>query len=316
MARNIAMKTIVGKIVADGSQLWVWGPLPGTPAAPRQSHGNRGGSRAPPQPQGWHQAANPAAAVSAFETTITAALQQVADTPLGAFLMAIIGTSPLAVTIVPTNDTTNAGALADNGPAARTNANGSAGIGSTVHVIINPKIDTQGIGLPAILLHELVHAWRQTRGRWNPTPAHELLGTGLWDSTNADSAMDNWEEWLAVVIESTWRASLPNISRVRATHQRPGFFDAFDTEHTGLAYEDGIHAPWGSDLPTHRTASQEFVDQWVLGFFRLTSEEAELFNLLVVRRGIWFNPSRDFWFESRDPARLQRWSRLVTAGHR
>ena len=211
---------------------------------------------------------------------------------LGGQLLELLCNNPQPIIIAPTRSLVNAEARALKGTDATspsfsvTKTDGTAasgsGKGSMSVIDFNPRGTFRGIAPDVTLLHELVHAWRQARGRWNPVSMSNLVNQDMVKNP-AEEARNfaNWEEFLALVVESTYAAEKGQTS-VR-TAQGDVFF--------GFTVKTAPQTP-NIFNPLPMTSSQNFAERYRKALIRILNEEQDLYKLLL-KSPAWFNPVRD-----------------------
>ncbi|MGH7842309.1 MAG: hypothetical protein ACREQT_12425, partial [Candidatus Binataceae bacterium] len=150
------------------------------------------------------------------------------------------------------------------------------GLGSPTVVHFNPQGTFHGIPADATLLHELLHAYRKSRGRWAQLAMAPFVASG---TTND---FENWEEFFSVVAESIYRAEGGALS-VRMTHQLWFWFA------TAVKPSGPTGTAWGGNP---QTDSQRFAGKFAPAIGRILDQEPEIYRIIRTSTA-WFNPVRD-----------------------
>lgn len=232
------------------------------------------------------------AARERYEASVMRVRDTITNAPFGKELLEMIGNNREPIVIAPAPNRNAAQARPLN--AVKAFAAGASvqfrdgtskpglGTGSMAVVDFNPAGDFEGISADVTLVHELVHAWRQARGRWKAAPMTDFVDAS--DPKKVSSAkadFENWEEFLAVVVEGVYAAQ-SGAGSVRISHNIMAFWRAMQT------------APKRPDIydPVPLTDSQRFAQVYRRALIAIMSEELELYRLMLNAKA-WFNPVRD-----------------------
>ena len=231
---------------------------------------------------------NDARAAAQYDAAVQGIYDTIHGRPIGARFLDLLQRVPHPIVIVPTTarDNAYAGAVdvVASFPARDPVRDGTGrphrnwvgtGSGSMVRVLFNPR--PLGDASPQIiLLHELTHAWRQAHGRIRGLPM-TIAMPGARPAE--DFAFNNWEEWLAILIQNIWSSEGGERS-LRAFHTTRGVFGA-------MVISDYPN-PFGAAAPM---AAEDFARRYAGAFDTFRREEPQLFALLRTSTA-HFNPLR------------------------
>lgn len=227
-----------------------------------------------------------------YEASVMRVRDTIEKAPFGKDLLELIGNNREPIVIAPAPNRNAAQARPLN--ALKAFAAGSnvqfrdgtskpgLGTGSMAVVDFNPAGNFEGMSADVTLVHELVHAWRQARGKWKAAPMSEFVDAS--DPKKVSSAradFENWEEFLAVVVEGIYAAQ-SGAGSVRISHSVMAFWRAMKTE------------PEAPNIynPVPLTDSQRFAQNYRRALIAILGEEQELYKLMLNAKA-WFNPVRD-----------------------
>jgi hypothetical protein len=229
-----------------------------------------------------------------YEQDVISVGQKIDGTPFGRALLGVIGgNNANPITIVPTRDLDQAQSVPIPGDDhefapgfpitnARTGqVTTGLGGGNRCDVRFNPHGTFRGLATPdAALLHELLHAYRQSNGRWSPMPITRFLQNAANDPLEPLRFRD-WEEWFAVVVEGVYRAETGATS-VRTAHSSDLVFD--------FAVQSSRYRNWAGDLVP--TTGEQFAIKYNFAVAAIAAQEPDIFRAMR-NSNAWFNPVRD-----------------------
>lgn len=228
-----------------------------------------------------------------YESSVIRVRDTIVNTPFGKDLIELIGNNREPIVIAPTPNRNIAAArpldadkaFAQGATVVRRSGPPTVGLGTGSIAIVdfNPTGDLQGATVDSTLVHELVHAWRQARGKWKAAPISDFVdASDQKKSASARADFENWEEFLAVVVEGVYAAQA-GAGSVRVSHNIMAFWRALPS--TGPMTPDILN-------PVPLTDSQRFAQTWRRALIAIMGEELELYRLLLGAKA-WFNPVRD-----------------------
>ncbi len=241
---------------------------------------------------------NPPAAAQKYEAEIMGLRQKITAVPFGRRWLDIVGNNPEPVIIVPctlTNDAvTQTFANIPQHPnrlgdaQARGFSPTATGRGTPMRVKFNPAANlgwlAEGVSGEVLLVHELTHAFRGSRGRAAPVAMTNLIDPqSRMREPDLLKRFPDWEEWFAVVVENVF-ASESGKSFVRTNHNL--LLPASATDPAYFKF-------WGISPLGTQTDSQKFARDYRPAVQRILQVEPELFRAMETARG-WFNPVRDY----------------------
>lgn len=227
-----------------------------------------------------------------YESSVIRVRDKIGQAPFGKDFLELVGNNREPIVIAPAPNRNAAQARPLN--AQKAFAQGAdvkfrdgtskpgLGTGSMAVVDFNPAGDHEGISADVTLVHELVHAWRQARGRWKAASMSEFVdASDPKKVSSAKSDFENWEEFLAVVVEGVYAAQA-GAGSVRVSHSIMAFWRAMPS------------LPQKPDIfnPVPLTDSQRFAQTYRRALIAIMSEELDLYRLMLNAKA-WFNPVRD-----------------------
>jgi hypothetical protein len=235
-----------------------------------------------------------------YERSVMEIHQRIIQSAFGRAFLTLIGNNTSPIVIAPSLDRNNADAHALSGRKAfaqgvqvvddhnnpvldrQNQVQFGTAQGSTAIVDFTPTGDFRGISADVTLVHELTHAWRQARGRWNPVSIVGLVNKAVVTAPEKEATrFENWEEFLGVVVEDVYAAE-QGVTTVRTAHGGIPIFWAFRAPPP-------VQSPWN---PVPLTDSQMFAERYRPALIRIMSEELDLYRLMLASPA-WFNPVRD-----------------------
>lgn len=232
------------------------------------------------------------AAQERYEASVLRVRDTIEQAPFGKEFLELVGNNREPIVIAPAPNRNAAQARPLN--ALKAAAKGAdvkfrdgtskpgLGAGSMAVVDFNPAGNFEGISADVTLVHELVHAWRQARGRWKAAPMSDFVDAADPKKiASAKSDFENWEEFLAVVVEGVYAAQ-SGAGSVRISHSIMAFWRAMPS------------APQQPNIynPAPLTDSQRFAQNYRRALIAIMGEELELYRLMLNAKA-WFNPVRD-----------------------
>ena len=249
------------------------------------------------------QSHNTPAAARQYEADVMQIVNgQIRTVLTGVRLLRLIGDSPNRIGIVPNVRTENAAAhpvqirtATPRGAPIRNNFGQPAvqgapgrplppaalglGGGSKVLVMFNPATRVPNLTPDVTLLHELLHSYRQSRGRWRLLPMLGVLRLTAPDIRTISFA--TFEEWLGVLVENIY-SSERGRTVFRAAHVAPGALGSVND----MSFRPDAISGRVRDL------SAEWASQYALAIDHLRNDDRALFYALANSRAR-FNPLRN-----------------------
>jgi len=233
---------------------------------------------------------------AAYERGVMAVRDKIRQTQFGTQLLEIISNNPEPIIIAQSPSLQQAGASATKRDGSAfpagfpiTDSTGTVvgtgtGTGSMSVILFNPKGTFGGMGADVTLLHELLHSYRHTRGRWSPLPIMQFLDPAKVTNPLAERLhFENWEEWFSVVAEGIYSAEAGATS-VRTTHSP--LFQLNFAQKSSVGASNFFH-------PNAQTDSEIFADKYRLAVLRIAQQESDIYHAMRVSKA-WFNPVRDW----------------------
>jgi len=231
-----------------------------------------------------------------YEQDVLTVREKIRQTPFGTRLLDLITNNPEPIVIAQSRsiDDASASATKRDGSAfaagfsitdSRGNVVGTGtGAGSMSVILFNPHGTFRGIGADVTLLHELLHAYRHTRGRFSPLPIMQFLDPNKVKNPIGERLFfENWEEWFSVVVEGIYSAEAGATS-VRTTHST--MFPQIVAVKPNGPVKNFFH-------PDAKTDSEIFAEKYRLAVLRILQQEKDIYHAMRDSKA-WFNPVRDW----------------------
>jgi hypothetical protein len=227
-----------------------------------------------------------------YENAVIAVRDRLQQTSFGAKMLELLSNPLETIVIAQSRSLTNASAeiVKNDGSGFAAgfplvNRQGqSVGTGTGTPALSVLKFDPAIKNPDTALIHELLHAFRQASGRWNPLPMASFVNPALIKNPLTEQRLFNdWEEWFSVLAEGIYGAESGRTS-VRVAHS-PDFPLLVATPSVG-SKKNALH-------PDAQTDSEIFAERYGLAIRRLLNEEEKVF-WLMYDSPTWFNPVLDW----------------------